>query len=235
MNIALLGYGRMGQEIERVLIQRGHSAGFITDLDLDPSDLQSCDVAIEFSVPDSAVGNIKKCFSVNVPIVVGTTGWYEEYEGIRQECIDNEHALFTATNFSIGVNLFFQINTRLAELMNGYPEYEVSMKEIHHTQKLDAPSGTGITLAEGIIDRLDRKTSWIEGQAPTNTQLGINSIREGVVPGTHIIEYTSNVDMIEIKHEAKGRKGFALGAVLAAEWIVGKTGVFGMGDMLRTN
>jgi 4-hydroxy-tetrahydrodipicolinate reductase len=232
MKIALLGYGKMGKAIEAIAIERGHSIAYKTSRAFDVEDIKSADVAIEFSVPQSAVSNIKKCFAVDVPVVVGTTGWYDQFEEVNKDCLDAGNSLLYATNFSVGVNVFWEINKKLAALMNNQQEYNVSMKEIHHVHKLDSPSGTAITTAEQIIDGLDRKASWIEGEAKSN-ELEIVAERENEVPGTHIVSYESEIDKIELSHEAKGRKGFALGAVLAAEWILEKRGVFTMKDMLK--
>lgn len=243
MKIALIGYGKMGKEIEQIALQRTHEIVFIADArnaDFLPGDLNGADAAIEFSMPASAVANILKCFDAGIPVVVGTTGWYEKYEEIKKICIERNQALFTATNFSIGVNVFFEINRRLARLMNNHPEYEVAMEEIHHTQKLDAPSGTAISLANDILSGIKRKTKWIPrdmngktGEKVAPDEFEIVSVRRDTVPGTHIIRYQSEVDQVEIKHEAKNRRGFATGAVMAAEWIAGKKGVFGMSDLLK--
>ncbi len=233
MKIALLGYGKMGKEIEKIALERGHEIVLKASVaSYNATDLAHADAAIEFSVPEAATTNIRACFNANVPAVVGTTGWYHDYETIRQECLDQQQALLCATNFSVGVNLFFALNKKLAALMAPYPEYEVAVDEIHHTQKLDAPSGTAITIAEGIID-LTHKTRWINEPAVQPNDLSIISHRIEEVPGTHAITYSSAIDDIEIKHTAKNRKGFALGAVLAAEWISGRTGVFTMNDMLN--
>ena len=233
MKIALIGYGKMGKAIEGIAIERGHEIVEKVDVDGNWDEVDTADAAIEFTMPKSAVGNIEKCFSLNVPIVVGTTGWYDEFERIKTKCLDEKQALFTATNFSIGVNVFFEINKKLAQLMNPHREYEVTMEETHHIHKLDSPSGTGITLANGILENLERKTAWTEAENTTPNQLKISAFREGEVPGTHKVKYESEIDTIEIIHEAKNRKGFALGAVLAAEWIADKKGVFGMKDLLN--
>ncbi|MBN2237136.1 MAG: 4-hydroxy-tetrahydrodipicolinate reductase [Bacteroidales bacterium] len=241
LKIALLGYGKMGHEIEAIAKDAGHKIALIIDTHADwqekESLLNKVDVAIDFSLPESAVSNIKKCFAAKVPIVVGTTGWYSEFEAIKNLCMEEKNTLFYASNFSLGVNIFSAVNTKLAEIMNRFPDYRVSLKETHHTQKLDAPSGTAITLAEGIIRKTEKLKSWelVENKSPEQLAkdlLPITAIREEQVPGTHEIVYHSEVDFIEIKHEAKNRKGFAKGAVLAAEWIVGKTGLFTMNDLL---
>lgn len=238
MNIALLGYGKMGKEIEKIALQRGHKVGLkigSQNAEYSSDDLQGHDVAIEFSRPETAVNNIQKCLTATVPVVVGTTGWYSDFEAISEAVMDQDGALFHATNFSIGVNLFFQINQQLARLMNDWPEYEVSMEEIHHVHKLDSPSGTAITLAKQIIDGLAHKSSWAEGRKAATNEIQIEAKREAEVPGTHSIRYGSDIDRITITHEAHSRKGFATGAVLAAEWIVGKTGIFTMNDLLKLN
>lgn len=237
MNIALLGYGRMGKEIEQVALERGHSIVLKTkDSNYMDDELAMADVAIEFTRPESAVENIYRCFDNDVPVVVGTTGWYDEFEAVRDQCIQQNQALFHATNFSLGVNIFFEVNRQLAKLMNPHNSYDVSVEEIHHVHKLDSPSGTAITITDGIVDELDRKSHWVEGKKPENSE-GIEIIakRENEVPGTHIVHYQSDIDHIEIKHEAHNRKGFALGSVLAAEWVQGRGGVFTMKDLLNLN
>ncbi len=237
MNIALLGYGKMGHAIEAIAIERGHTLSFIADAgnaDYSPDELQGSEVAIEFSRPESAVANIIKCFEAGIPVVVGTTGWYGQWEKVEQACLQHKGALLCATNFSIGVNIFFEINRKLALLMNRQPEYEVALEEIHHTLKLDSPSGTAITLAEDIISRIDRKESWKEGgEAPQPAEINIFSQRIENIPGTHIVRYSSEIDDIELKHTAHNRKGFASGALIAAEWIQGKTGIFTLKDLLQ--
>ena len=237
MKIALLGYGKMGKEIEKIAIEKGHeiplkvtseNAGF------SPSELLGIDVAIEFSRPEFAVSNIKKCFEANVPVVVGTTGWYEYLDEIETICIARNQSLLYATNYSIGVNLFFKLNTQLAELMNNYPDYKVEVEEIHHTQKLDAPSGTGISIAEQIIENNKLKESWVNQKSSKENELEIISKREDKVPGTHSVYYKSGIDEIEIKHTAHSRSGFAQGALLAAEWLTkNKDGIYGMQDVLE--
>jgi 4-hydroxy-tetrahydrodipicolinate reductase len=235
MNIALLGYGKMGKEIEKIAIARGHQIVLKVDKDnaatITANDLQKADVAIEFSTPHTVMSNIKLCFSAKLPIVVGTTGWYDEFDVIKSQCLANNNTLFYASNFSLGVNLFFKVNKYLAELMNKYPEYNVCMEEIHHIHKLDKPSGTAITLAEQIIEKMDRKNKW-SIDAKADDTLFIEDKREGEVPGTHIIKYQSAIDDIEIMHKAHNRQGFALGSVIAAEFVKGKTGVFTMSDVV---
>lgn len=237
MNIGLIGYGKMGKAIESIALERGHQITLKANSNWNESDLDNCDVAIEFSRPESAVENIEKCFNRNVPIAVGTTGWYEEYDRLSKLAKDNNNCMLTASNFSIGVNLFFKLNAYLAQLMNAYPNYEVSMSETHHVHKLDAPSGTAITLAEDVLNHIDRKNKWVGQLADTNTptsefDLNIVSHRIDEVPGTHNIKYASTIDAIEIIHTAHNRNGFALGAVIAAEWLVDKKGVFTMKDVL---
>ncbi|MDF0706326.1 4-hydroxy-tetrahydrodipicolinate reductase [Flagellimonas okinawensis] len=231
MKIGLFGYGKMGKMIEQIAQDRGHS--IVAKID-DPSqeiDYTSMDVAIDFSTPEAAFNNITSCFKNNVPVICGTTGWLEKFEEATDICKDNKSAFIYASNFSLGVNIFFELNKHLAKMMSGLDQYNVSMEEIHHTQKLDAPSGTAITLAEGIIENTPYE-NWKLDESSDKT-VSIKSIREGMVPGTHSISYTSSVDTIEIKHEAHNREGFALGAVIASEWIQGKTGVFSMKDVLN--
>lgn len=231
MKIGLFGYGKMGKMIEQIALDRGHS--IVAKID-DPSqdvDYVSMDVAIDFSTPEAAFENITKCFKNNVPVISGTTGWLDKYSDAIKICEDNKSAFIYASNFSLGVNIFFELNKQLAKMMAGLAQYNVSMEEIHHTQKLDAPSGTAITLAEGIIENTAYE-NWKLDESDNKT-ISIKSIREGMVPGTHSIAYASSVDTIEIKHEAHNREGFALGAVIASEWIQGKTGVFSMKDVLN--
>ncbi|MES2516189.1 MAG: 4-hydroxy-tetrahydrodipicolinate reductase [Bacteroidota bacterium] len=235
MNIALLGYGKMGREIEAIALQRGHSIVLKVDESnaaaFTSVDVKNADVAIEFSTPHTVISNIKTCFEAEVPVVVGTTGWYDEFEMIQELCLQKNGSLFHATNFSLGVNLFFKVNSYLAELMNKYDTYNVEMEEIHHIHKLDKPSGTAISLANQVLEKIDRKTNWSITEKNPET-LFINDIREGEVPGTHIMKYSSAVDDIEIMHKAHNRKGFALGAVIAAEHIIGKKGIFTMNDLI---
>lgn len=237
MNILLLGYGKMGKAIEQIALRRGHSVPNKIDLNnkqelasLTNSDI---DVAIEFSNPESAYENIRTCIEKGIPVVSGTTGWLEKKAEIEKLCISKNGGFFYASNYSVGVNLFFHFNKILSKIMNGYPNYEVSMEEIHHTEKKDAPSGTAITLAEGIIENHSGIKSWINEAKASDDQLAIISKRIQNVPGTHTVFYNSPIDTIEIKHTAHSREGFAEGAVIAAEWLVGKTGVFGMDDMLK--
>jgi len=231
MKIGLFGYGKMGKMIERIAQERGHSIITKIDADAQHIDYTAMDLAIDFSMPDAAYNNITGCFKNGVPVISGTTGWLDRYSEAVAICEKHQGAFIYASNFSLGVNLFFELNAQLAKMMAGLKEYNVSMEEIHHTQKLDAPSGTAITLAEGIIQNSDYE-KWELDNADERT-LPITSIREGSVPGTHSITYESAVDKIEIKHEAFNREGFALGAVIAAEWLRGKTGVFTMKDVLN--
>lgn len=236
MKIALLGYGKMGKEIEKIALKKGHEIGLkVTseNAEFSPAELLGIDVAIEFSRPEFAVSNIKKCFNANVPVVVGTTGWYEYLDEIETICVARNQSLLYATNFSIGVNLFFKLNTQLADLMSNYSEYSVEIEEIHHTQKLDAPSGTGISIAEQIIENHKTKESWINTETENESELAIISKRINKVPGTHSVYYRSEIDEIEIKHTAHSRSGFAAGALLAAEWIAkNRDGIYSMQDVL---
>jgi 4-hydroxy-tetrahydrodipicolinate reductase len=235
MNIALLGYGKMGKEIEAIALQKGHTIVLkVSQTNASTftiNDLQKADVAIEFSTPHTVISNIKKCFEAQIPVVIGTTGWYDEFEMIQELCLQRNGALFHATNFSLGVNLFFKVNSYLAELMNKYDSYNVEMEEIHHIHKLDKPSGTAISLANQVLEKIERKKNWSITDNNSDS-LFIKDVREGEVPGTHIIKYTSTVDDIEIMHKAHNRKGFALGAVIAAEYIKGKKGIFTMNDLI---
>jgi 4-hydroxy-tetrahydrodipicolinate reductase len=235
MNIALLGYGKMGKEIESIALQRDHTIVLKVDetnaSTFTYENLKKADVAIEFSKPQTVISNIKKCFEAQVPVAVGTTGWYDEFEMIQELCLQKNGALFHATNFSLGVNLFFKVNTYLAELMNKYDSYNVEIEEIHHIYKLDKPSGTAISLANQILEKIERKKQWSITDNSSET-LFIKDEREGEIPGTHIIKYTSAIDDIEIMHKAHNRKGFALGAVIAAEYIKDKKGIFTMNDLI---
>ena len=237
MRIALLGYGKMGQTIEKIAIERGHTISHAINIDnveeIAKVSAATTDVAIEFTEPTSAVSNIKHCLNNGVPIVCGTTGWLDKLPEVKSLCQENNGSFFYASNYSIGVNIFFRLNEILAGMMNDFQEYEVEMEEIHHIHKKDAPSGTAITLAEGILSHLKKKQNW-ELDAKSNSEaLPIYSKREGEVPGTHIVTYRSEVDDIEIKHTAHSRQGFALGAVKVAEWLPGKKGILGMNDFLK--
>jgi 4-hydroxy-tetrahydrodipicolinate reductase len=245
MKIALLGYGKMGKIIEKIAIDRKHEIvlkiGTGNQDQLTTENLQMADVAIEFSTPATVLSNIDLCFKANIPVVVGTTGWYHELQQVKKQCEQSNSALIYATNFSVGVNIFFYVNKVLAKLMNKYPYYDVQVEEIHHTQKLDSPSGTAITIAEGIIENLDAKKEWANVLTASgdetadenikNNQLLIESFRIENVPGTHTVIYDSEVDSIEFKHTAHNRNGFALGAILAAEWVQDKKGFHGVQDM----
>ena len=241
MKIALIGYGKMGHIIERIALERGHEVVSIVDVDnqeeFESEAFASADVAIEFTMPAKAVENYRRAWAAGVPVVSGTTGWNAVLPELKEEIAKKGYTLFWASNFSLGVNLFFELNKRLAAMMNRYADYDVAMTEIHHTEKKDAPSGTAITLAEGILGNLDRKAEWalVGGQQSiVDNQLPIEAVREGKVPGTHIIKYDSAVDSITITHEAKSREGFALGAVVAAEFLVGKpAGFYSMFDLMK--
>lgn len=237
MKIALIGYGKMGHTIERIARERGHEIVAIIDRDnqqdFDSDAFRSADVAIEFSMPAAAMDNYAKCFAAHVPVVAGTTGWLDRIDEIKDACADGKQTFFYASNFSIGVNIFFALNKYLARIMNNYPAYNVRMEETHHIHKLDAPSGTAITLAEGIIENVDSKTKWVEGVEPKADELGITAFRRDEVPGIHTIIYESPVDTITITHDAKSREGFALGAVVAAEFVCGKKGFLTMEDMMK--
>jgi len=231
MKIALLGYGKMGKAIEAIALQRGHTIVIKTTEQIGDT-ITHADVAIDFSIPDAALNNISNCLNHNVPVISGTTGWLEHYDKAVDLCNEKQGAFIYASNFSIGVNVFFELNKTLAKMMTGLEQYNVSMEEIHHTQKLDAPSGTAISLANDIINESESLNNWSLDSNEANS-LPITAKRIEKVPGTHNIEYTSPVDTIEIKHTAHSREGFALGAVVAAEWILGKSGVFTMKDVLN--
>lgn len=231
MKIALLGYGRMGKEIEKIAISRGHEIVIRKDAN-DVIDITLADVAIDFSIPNSAFGNITNCLNNNVPVISGTTGWLDKYDEAVALCKEKKGGFIYASNFSVGVNIFFELNKQLAKMMSTLNEYNVSMEEIHHTKKLDAPSGTAITLAQGVIENTSKK-DWVLGDNASEENIPIVAKRIPEVPGTHTVWYNSEVDTIEIKHTAHNRKGFALGAVIAAEWILDKTGVFSMKDVLN--
>ncbi len=231
MNIALFGYGKMGRMIEQVALERGHDIVAKIDIDSIEIDFSEMDVAIDFSMPTAAYENIKQCIKNNVPIISGTTGWLDDYDNAVTYCKEQNGAFIYASNYSLGVNIFFELNEYLAKMMKNMEQYKVTMEEIHHTQKLDAPSGTAITLAEGVIGN-SRYKNWSLDQCGEG-DISITSKRLDAVAGTHIVDYESNVDSIEIKHTAHNREGFALGAVIAAEWIRGKSGIFSMRDVLN--
>ncbi len=240
MKIAILGYGKMGKTIEQVALENGHEISLVIDIntkaDLTPGNLRKTDVAIEFSNPVAAYENIELCLKAGVPVVCGTTGWLDKLTDVQQLCNKQNGAFFYASNFSIGVNILFEINRHLAKMMNNFPEYQVDLEEVHHTQKLDAPSGTAISLADDILDIIERKSGWVLDENGNETkdddEFTIFSKRIDEVPGTHTVSYSSEIDTISIRHVAHSRIGFARGAVKAAEWIVGKKGCFGMKDLL---
>lgn len=231
MRIAILGYGKMGKMIEKIALNRGHE--IVAKIDINSTDINfnKADVAIDFSIPDAAFNNIKRCLENGVPVISGTTGWLDKYPEAVALCEKNNGAFIYASNYSLGVNIFFQINEYLAKIMNNHSEYSVAMEEIHHTQKLDAPSGTAITLAEGIIKHTNKEKWTLE--APEANEIPIRAKRIDAVPGTHTVRYESEIDSISMTHTANSREGFALGAVVAAEWIVGKSGIFTMKDVLN--
>jgi len=236
MKIALIGYGTMGKAIEEIAVQRGHEIVLkLTEENLQQrSEINKADIAIEFTNPESAAANIALCFDANVPVVVGSTGWYQHFDEMKTLCSSKNQALFYATNFSLGVNIFFELNNVLAKIMAKHVEYEASITEIHHLKKKDAPSGTAITLAEGLIENHTLYTSYVTNASEKSSKvLPITAIREEDVPGTHSINYTSAVDQLTITHEAFSRKGFALGAILAAEFLIGKKGIFTMKHLLN--
>ena len=236
MNIALIGYGKMGKAIEEIALQKGHQIVLrITSRNTDEmtiSNILKADVAIEFTSPHSAVQNIKTCLDAGVPVVSGSTGWLAQWDDVKQYCGDKNVAFLYASNFSIGVNLFFELNTYLAKLISKYDEYDVMIEEIHHTQKKDAPSGTAITLAEQVLQQINRKKSWTKEAATSQEELEIKSQRIDPAPGTHVVTYRSDIDDIQITHEAHNRKGFAFGAVLAAAFLKDKKGIYTMKDVL---
>lgn len=246
MKLALLGYGKMGKMIEAIALDRNHEIVLIIDQhnadELTVENLRKADVAIEFSTPNTVLNNIETCIKAGVPLVVGTTGWYGHLQKVKDDCITANSAVMYGSNFSVGVNIFFKVNQLLAKMMNNFADqYDVAMEEIHHVHKLDSPSGTAITIAEDILGEFKAKTEWVDVNADatvTNQKpdaLIIASYREGEVPGTHAVIYDSDVDRIEFKHVAHGRQGFALGAVLAAEWLKGKTGFFSVKEMYNFN
>ncbi len=231
MKIALLGYGRMGKTIEKIVVERGHEVVLKVDIDHANYDLSLADVAIDFSSPDAAFGHLKSCIENGVPVVSGTTGWLSKYDEIVSFCKEKDGAFIYASNFSIGVNLFFNLNEYLAKMMQNIEGYNISMEEIHHIHKLDAPSGTAISLAEQIIKNSSKEQWSLENKSEKDIFIGVK--REDEVPGTHTVKYASNVDAIEIKHTAFNRTGFALGAVIAAEWLCDKKGIYTMKDVLH--
>lgn len=236
MNIAIIGYGRMGHEIESVAADRGHLIKIIIDQDnisdLNEAGMKGIDVAIEFTTPDSAFGNISKCLNMRIPVVSGTTGWLKDYDKAAEICSVNGTSFIHSSNFSIGVNILFRLNSELARYLAQHPEYKPIIEEIHHVRKLDAPSGTAITLANGIIKQNPDYTGWCFENDRTDKQIPVRSVREGIVPGIHIIRWDSEIDTLTLKHESKSRKGLALGAVVAAEFIRTRKGIFTMNDVL---
>ncbi len=237
MNIALIGYGKMGQAIEAIALERGHRIVLKIDInnldDFTCENLQKAQAAIEFTKPETAFANVTRCIESDVPVVSGSTGWYNRLDEVKYLCRERNGSMLCASNFSLGVNIFFEINRHLARIMNHFPEYQVEMEETHHTQKLDAPSGTAITLAEGVMEEISRLKKWELNGADRMDEIPIRAIRRDNVPGTHNVKYVSEIDDIEIIHTAHTRKGFALGAVMAAEYIHDKKGVFSMKDLLK--
>ncbi|MBD1430643.1 MULTISPECIES: 4-hydroxy-tetrahydrodipicolinate reductase [Sphingobacterium] len=246
MKIVILGYGKMGQLIEKFALKRGHEIALIVDAhnreSITAEDLADADIAIDFSTPDAALANISLCFEADLPLVVGTTGWYEHLQEVKETCLEANQSLLYGSNFSIGVNIFFHINRLLAKAVSPYQQYDVQVEEIHHIHKLDAPSGTAITIAEGIIDNSDVKKTWVNQVVGSDeevvnqpNELLIESLRIEEVPGTHTVLYSSEVDQIEFKHTAHNRDGFALGAVVAAEWLYGKKGFYQVTEIFDFN
>lgn len=232
MKIALLGYGKMGKAIEAIAIQRGHTIAIKTNKEPTSYDITQADVAIDFSIPSAAVNNITNCINNGIPIISGTTGWLDSYDTLVTLTKAKKGAFIYASNFSLGVNIFFELNKSLSKMMSNLSQYKVSIEEIHHTQKLDAPSGTAITLAKGIIENTNYN-NWKLGNTNNSSEVSIEAKRIDNVPGTHHVNYNSEIDTISISHTAHGRDGFALGAIIAAEWLIGKTGVFTMNDVLN--
>lgn len=246
MKIVILGYGKMGQLIEKFALKRGHEIALIVDAHnretITAEDLADADIAIDFSTPDAALANISLCFEADLPLVVGTTGWYEHLQEVKETCLEANQSLLYGSNFSIGVNIFFHINRLLAKAVSPYQQYDVQVEEIHHIHKLDAPSGTAITIAEGIIENSDVKKTWVNQVVGSDeevvnqpNELLIESLRIEEVPGTHTVLYSSEVDQIEFKHTAHNRDGFALGAVVAAEWLYGKKGFYQVTEIFDFN
>jgi len=237
MNIAIFGYGRMGKEIEQMALERGHNILLKVDKNnlnsITAKDFKDIDVAIEFSIPESVFSNINLCFDHDIPVVSGTTGWLEKFDDILLRCNAENKTFFYASNYSLGVNLFFKLNENLAKLMNKFSDYTIRLEETHHTKKLDAPSGTAISLAEGIINNNPNIQKWEKESCNASNSISIKSFREGVVPGNHKVFYESEFDSITIEHDAKNRKGFAMGAVLAAEFIKDKKGYYTMNNLLE--
>ena len=241
MNLAIIGYGKMGKTIEQIATQRGHNIALIidsknaNDFSVEMLKEHNIDAAIEFSTPNSVIQNINTCFDAHIPVIVGTTAWEEEEVTIRKRTMEERQSIFTASNFSIGMNITFELNRKLSKWMNDVEGYNVKIEEIHHTEKLDSPSGTAITLANDTIKALDQKSKWINEPQQSEEQIAIQSIRAPKVPGTHTVSFNSDIDEISIKHQAHNRDGFAKGAIVAAEWMLGKVGFFGMNDLLKFN
>ncbi len=237
MKAAIIGYGKMGREIEKVLLERGHEVALKIDVDnveeLNEQNLKNIDVAIEFTSPATAYGNVKKCLDCGTAVVCGSTGWNDGVQELKEYCRSKGGAFFYSSNYSVGMNIMFKLNKILAAMMNGQTEYDVTMSETHHIHKLDSPSGTAVTLAEDIIGAVERKKSWVNSATDKADELSIISYREGEVPGIHTVTYDSPADTLELTHSAKSRRGLVLGAVLAAEFVLGKSGAFSMDDMLK--
>jgi len=237
MKIALIGYGKMGKTIEKLALENNHKIDLIIDEDtLDDfteENLRKVDVAIEFTTPETAFRNITKCINTGVPVVCGTTGWLEKYDEVVDLCQTENGAFFYASNYSLGVNILFKLNQYLSNVMKHFPEFEISIDETHHIHKLDAPSGTAITLANDILQNIKRKKSWVKGKSSEKGKLGIESHRIGEAPGIHLIKYDSPIESIEISHNSKSREGLAMGALTAAGFLIGKSGVFNMQDLLN--
>jgi 4-hydroxy-tetrahydrodipicolinate reductase len=241
MRVAIIGYGKMGREIERIATERGHEVALVIDVDnaadLSAEKMSSVDVAIEFTAPDAALGNIRKCLEIGVPVVCGTTAWTAHLPEVETLCRERGGAFFYASNYSIGVNVMFALNRELARMMNRFGEYDVTVEETHHTAKKDAPSGTAITIADGIIAALERKSRWVGGTTTAPEELEVTSVRRSIAPGTHTVTYESPVDTLTLSHEIKSRAGLAAGAISAAEFLAaevaaGRSGVYTMGDLL---
>ncbi|MEG1644663.1 MAG: 4-hydroxy-tetrahydrodipicolinate reductase [Alistipes sp.] len=237
MNVAIIGYGKMGREIERILLERGHRIGLIIDVDnakdLDATHLKGIDVALEFTTPNTACANIRCCIECKVPVVSGTTGWMDHLKELQAYCIEKDGALFYASNYCIGVNLMFRLNRQLAAMIDQFSQYNVRIEEVHHIQKKDAPSGTAISLAEGILEKSTHKQGWVNAATDAADQIAITSIREGTIAGIHTVTYESDDDILELKHTIKNRRALAQGAVVAAEFLCGKRGVYSMDDLLK--
>lgn len=237
MKAAIIGYGKMGREIEKILAERGHSVGLIIDADnaadLRADKLIGIDAALEFTTPDTAYGNVRTCIECGVPVVSGTTGWVARLEELKTLCRERHSALFYASNYCLGVNLLFRLNRQLAAMINRVGGYEVTIEEVHHTQKKDAPSGTAITLADGIIGELRSKTGWVNDVPAAPDQIAIHSVREGMIPGIHTVTYESEDDALQLRHTIKNRRTLAMGAVIAAEFLCGKQGVYSMDDLIK--